>query len=160
MNNEEDEIIKRIIHLMQTDDAADAPADSITWAKNLFRTRRREPKKSFAQKFLAVLQVDLSGSEPVFGERSVSASQSRQMLFQAGDNAVDLRISESENGYILKGQILGEGFARSTVKLNEFETTANELSEFAFQDVPAGKYFLALQTAEKEILIEDLNLER
>jgi hypothetical protein len=158
MNNETDEIIKRIVYLMQTDDAQDAPSDSVKWAKNLFRARRAETKKSFAQKVFAVLRIDLSGATPAFGERSASAANARQMLFQAGENAIDLRVAASENGFDLTGQILGAGFANCAVKLGEFETTANELSEFKFAEVPAGIYALALRADEKEIVIEQLNL--
>lgn len=160
MNNENEKLINRIVYLMQTDDSADAPADSIKWTKNLFRTRAAQPEKSFAQKILAVLRIDLSGAQPAFGERSASASAARQMLFQAGENAVDLRIAETENGLNLNGQILGEGFANCTVRLGEFETTAGELSEFGFTGIPAGNYALVLQAADKEIVIEDLNLLR
>jgi hypothetical protein len=158
MNNETDEIIERIVRLMQTDDAQDAPADSVKWAKNLFRARRAEPKKSLAQKVFAVLRVDLSGATPAFGERSASAANARQMLFQAGENAVDLRIAESENGFDLTGQILGAGFASCAVRLGDFETVANDLSEFKFSGIAAGTYRLALQTAEKEIVVEQLSL--
>ena len=115
-NNSNDELINKIIHLMQTDDSADAPADSVKWAKNIFRTRAAEPKKSLVQKVLAVLQMDLSGAQPAFGERSASASQTRQMLFQAGDNSIDLRISKSEKGLLVQGQILGEGFAGASAR--------------------------------------------
>ncbi|MDQ3800177.1 MAG: hypothetical protein M3384_12050 [Acidobacteriota bacterium] len=158
-NNSNDELINKIIHLMQTDESADAPADSVKWAKNIFRTRAAaEPKKSLVQKILAVLQMDLSGAQPAFGERSATLSQTRQMLFQAGDNAIDLRISEEENGFAVQGQILGEGFANCTAKLGDFESKANELSEFRFTQLPGGKYDLVLRTADREIEIAGLEL--
>lgn len=158
MNNENEKIINRIVNLMQADDSTDAPADAVKWAKNLFRTRVAEPKKSIVQKVLAVLQIDLSGAQPAFGERSASAAEVRQMLFQAGENAVDLRISAAENGLDLSGQILGAGFAGCAVTLGEFAASANELGEFKFKQIPAGRYALALRAAEREIVIEDLNL--
>lgn len=149
-NNSNDELTDKIIRLMQTDDSMDAPADSIKWAKNIFRTRAAaEPKKSLVQKILAVLQVDLSGAQPAFGERSATLSQTRQMLFQAGDNAVDLRISEGENGFELHGQILGEGFAGCVVKFGDLETRANQQSEFKLTGATSGKYDLILRTADK-----------
>ncbi|HEX8250508.1 MAG TPA: hypothetical protein VF599_20200 [Pyrinomonadaceae bacterium] len=157
-NNSNDELINKIIHLMQTDDSADAPADSVKWAKNIFRTRAAEPKTSLAQKILAVLQIDLSGAQAAFGERSATLSQTRQMFFQAGDNAVDLRISEDENGFQMHGQILGDGFSNCTVMLGDFQAKASELSEFKFTDIPGGKYDLVLQTADREIEIAGLEL--
>jgi hypothetical protein len=157
-NNSNDELINKIIHLIQTDESADAPADSVKWAKNIFRTRAAEPKTSLVQKILAVLQMDLSGSQAAFGERSATLSQTRQMLFQAGDNAIDLRISEDENGFQVQGQILGEGFSNCTVKLGDFQAKAGELSEFKFTDIPGGKYDLVLQAADREIEIAGLEL--
>jgi hypothetical protein len=158
-NNSNDEIIDKIIHLMQTDNSADAPADSIKWAKNIFRARAAEPRQSLVQKILAVLQMDLSSAQPAFGERSATLSQTRQMLFQAGDNAIDLRISEEENGFEVHGQILGEGFSNCIVRLGDFQTKASELSEFKLTEIRAGKYDLVLRAADKEIEIAGLELD-
>ena len=127
--------------------------------RKIFRTRAAEPKRSFAQKVLGVLQMDLSPNKAAYGERSASAAQARQMLFGAGENSIDLRVTETEKGLLnIHGQILGEGFANCTVKLGEFETEANELSEFKFSGIPAGNYDLVFQTGETEIVIENLRL--
>lgn len=155
----QEDFLNKIVYLMQTDRSEDAPQDSVKWAKNIFRVRQSEPKKSFAQKVLAVLQMDLSPNKAAFGERSASASQSRQMLFTAGENGIDLRISETEKGFLsIQGQILGEGFANCIVKLGEFETRTNELNEFKFDRISAGNYDLIFQTDETEVVINDLKL--
>ena len=158
MSKTNDREINRIIHLMQTDKSFDAPTDAVRWSKNIFRTRVVEPKKSIVERVLAVLQMDLSPNRAAFGERSASASQARQMLFQAGDHSIDLRIKKGKKGTSVKGQILGEGFANCAVKLGEFETVTNEISEFKFADVPSGKYVLSFQGLEKEIVIEDIEV--
>ena len=158
MNNGNENLINKIVQLMETDNSFDAPTDSIKWAKNIFRARVAEPKKSFMQKVLAVLQVDLSPGKAAFGERSASSAQARQMLFQAGKIAVDLRISETEKGFNVRGQILGAGFANCMIKLGEFETKSNELSEFSFTEIQGGNYNLTLQIAETEIVIENLEI--
>lgn len=155
----QEDYLNKIVYLMQTDRSEDAPQDSVKWAKNIFRVRQSEPKKSLVQKVLAVLQMDLSPDKAAFGERSASASQSRQMLFTAGENGIDLRISETENGKLnIQGQILGESFANCVVKLGEFETKSNELSEFKFDGIPAGNYDLIFETDETEIVIQNLEL--
>ena len=159
MNNGNENLINKIVHLMETDNSVDAPQDAVKWAKNIFRTRAVEPKQSLVQKVLAVLQMDLSPNNAVFGERSASSSQARQMLFSAGEIGIDLRISETENGINLRGQILGEGFANCSIKLGDFETKSNELSEFSFTKIPNGKYDLTLRTDEKEIVIENLEIQ-
>lgn len=157
MNNSDDNI-KGIINLMQLDDSVDAPQDAIKWSKNIFRSRIAEPKRSMVEKVLAVLQIDLSPNKAVFGERSASAMQARQMLFEAGENSVDLRISKTDNGFTINGQILGEGFKNAAVKIAEIETRANELSEFKFENISVGKYDLTIQTSEKEIVLEEIEL--
>ncbi len=159
MKNSEKQFLEEIVSLMQRDESVDAPQDAVKWSKNLFRTRAAEPKKSFVQKILAVLQVDLAPNKAAFGERSAAAAQERQMLFEAGANGVDLRIKETEKGFVVKGQILGENFAKCTVKLGDAETKANDLSEFSFAGVPAGKYDLTLNSGEAEITIENLEIK-
>lgn len=152
--------IEKIINLMQTDDSADAPKDAIRWAKNLFAARAiTAPRKSIVQKVLAVLQMDLSPGQAAFGERSASASKARQMLFRAGDNALDIRISPSKKGFNLRGQILGEGFAGATVRIGAFEAAANQIGEFEFAEIAGGKYDLIARIGEKEIVVQDLEIK-
>ena len=158
-NNSDEQAINRIIYLIQTDKSVDAPTEAIKWAKNIFPTRAIEPKKSFGQKVLAVLQMELSPGKAAFGERSASASQARQMLFQAGENSVDLRIKQEENSFSLHGQILGADFAAFTIKLSDFQTQVNELGEFKFAEIPSGKYDLILQKDDKEIVVEGLQFD-
>ena len=157
MNNS-DENVKKIIRLMQMDDSVDAPEDAVEWSKKLFRTRVFEPKKSVVERIRAVLKLDLAPNRPVFGERSAAAGQSRQMLFEAGENAVDLRISEGAKGFTVKGQILGEGLAGVSVKLGDLNAETNEPGEFRLENVPAGTYDLTIRTAEKEIVLEEIEL--
>jgi hypothetical protein len=162
MSKTDDQQINRIIQLMQTDKSFDAPLDTIQWSKNLFRARAVEPKKSIIKTVLAVLQLDLSPNRAAFGERSASTSQARQMLFEAGDNGIDLRIKREEKGLNIQGQILGEGFVNCLVKIfnenDSFEIRTNELSEFMFAEISSGIYNLSLQTSEKEIVVENLEL--
>jgi len=163
MSKNNDLEIDRITRLMQTDKSFDAPSDAIQWSKNIFLSRAVEPKKSIVERVLAVLQMDLSPNRAAFGERSASASPARQMLFQAGENDLDLRIKQEENSLSVRGQILGEGFADCLVVISNenasFETRANELSEFKFADIPGGKYALSFRNREKEIVVEDIGIE-
>ena len=159
MNKTNDQNIEQIVRLMQADKSFDAPTDAIQWSKNIFRARVAEPKKSIVEKVLAVLQMDLSPNRAAFGERSASATQARQMLFQAGETGIDLRIKQTEQGFNVQGQILGEDFANCTIKLGEFATTANELSEFKFTNVPVGKYDLILRNETSEIVVKEIGIE-
>ncbi len=151
----------QIVSLLQKDDSKDAPPDLIVWAKNLFRTHIAEPKKSFLQKMVAILEMDLPKNQPAFGERS-SISPIRQMLFRADEIGITLRISNDEGKISVMGQVLGEKFGGCKVVLKDnrksFLADANELSEFKIQDVPDGIYNLTISNDEKEILVENVEL--
>ena len=158
MKTGNENFINKIAHLMETDRSVDAPPDAIKWAKNLYRTRAAEPKETLVQRIAAVLQIDLAPGKAAPGERSASSAEARQMLFSAGKNSIDVRIVKIEKGSNVRGQILGESFAGCTVKLGEFETVSNELGEFSFAEIPAGKYDLTLRTNQAEIVIENLEI--
>ena len=162
MKNNNEDLINKIVHLMQTDNSADAPADSIEWSKNLFLSRTAEPKKSLVQKVLAVLQMDLSPDKAAFGERSASASDIRQMLFGAGDHQVDLRIAKANKSFTVTGQILGEDFAGAEIAIfndsKNFTVKTNELGEFRFENISKDKYTLSLTFKDKEIVIENIEI--
>ena len=155
--------LQRIIDLMARDESVDAPADSVRWASNLFRTRAAEPKKSILKKLAAVLEMELAPNRPAFGERSASATQVRQMLYRAGDNAVELRIESKNKGFSLRGQILGEGFAAASIELSNdsrvFKVRASEMSEFEFADLPAGRYQLLIRGEGFEITLKTIDIE-
>lgn len=161
-NKSSEETINKIVDLMRRDNfGEDAPPAAIRQAKSIFLRRALEPKLSFAQKILAVLQFDSAANRPVFAERSAS-SAARQMFFQAGANGLDLRVSKTGKDLNLRGQILGENFAACTIKIvganASFETQANDLSEFEFAKIPVGRYSLILQKGENEIAVEGLEL--
>jgi hypothetical protein len=155
--------LKNIIDLMRRDDSVDAPADSIRWANNLFRTRSAEPKRSLIKKIAAVLQTEIAPNKAVFGERSASASTIRQMLYRADENAIDLRIEQVGNGFDLSGQILGTGFEKATVVLTDdqkrYETEVADTGEFRFANVPAGRYALTARGSSIEISLKSIDIE-
>ncbi|HVE59247.1 MAG TPA: carboxypeptidase-like regulatory domain-containing protein [Pyrinomonadaceae bacterium] len=162
MKNNNEDLLNKIVRLMQTDNSADAPADSIEWSKNLFLSRAAEPKKSLVQKVLAVLQMDLSPDKAAFGERSASSSQIRQMLFGAGDHQIDLRIAQANKGFTVTGQVLGEDSAGAEIALfsggKNFTVKTNELGEFRFENISKDKYTLSLTFKGKEIIIESIEI--
>lgn len=153
MANNNEQLINKIVYLMQNDSSFDAPADSLKWAKNVFRTRIVSPEKSIVQKIIAVLKMDLLPSQTVFGERSASGSAVRQMLFEAGEHKIDLRISKNEEFFTLRAQILGEGFENASVSFGNYQTVANELSEFEIASIVHGEYTLEIRRNEREIIV-------
>jgi len=147
---------------MRRDDSVDAPADSLRWASNLFRTRASHPKTSFVKKLAAVFEMEIAPNKPAFGERSASPTTVRQMLFRADDNAIDIRIESTKKGFSVRGQVLGNNFAGATVRMFEdgrhFETTANDTSEFQFEHVPAGRYELTIHGKDIEIGLRAIDI--
>lgn len=156
------QITEQILDLMRRDDSVDAPGDSVKWAKNIFRSRIAEPKATLAQKIIAVLQMDIAPNRPAFGERSGGAGQARQMLFDAGDNGIDLRIAATDGIFEIRGQILGEGFAAGSIELRSdnrrYEATVNDMSEFELTGVVTGVYSFTARSGEKELTIEGLEI--
>ncbi len=155
--------LQQIIDLMQRDDSVDPPADSIRWASNLYRTRDSKPGKSFVKRIAAVLQMEIAPNRPVFGERSASASEVRQMLFKAGDNAIDIRIEPKDKVFSVRGQILGDGFSGAEIRLfnddKNLELRADEISEFEFENVQSGQYELAVRGETVEITLKTIDIE-
>ena len=154
--------LQNILELIRRDDSVEAPAESVRWASNLFRTRATEPTPSLIKKIVAVLQMEIAPNKPAFGERSASTSSVRQILYRADENAVDLRIEQTKKAFTIRGQVLGEGFAAAKATLTDdpktFETTANESSEFRFENVPAGSYQLTIQGSKVEIELKGVNI--
>src|SRR5687768_4339611 len=111
--------LQHIVDLMQRDDSTDAPADVVRWATNLFKRRASEPKKSLIKKLVAVVQMEIAPSKPAFGERSAAVSSVRQVLYRAGDSAIDVRIEPAKRGFNLHAQILGSDFSGAAVILFE-----------------------------------------
>ena len=148
---------------MLADRSEDAPADSIKWAKDLYRTRAVEKPAGIVHRIMAVIAADLAPGTPAFGERSGEGGQARQMLFEAGDNAVDLRITPADGKFEVRGQILGEGFENAQVALSAGEvkisTQADSASGFSFNAVRAGKYDMTITLETAEIVVERLDIK-
>jgi hypothetical protein len=152
------------INLMQSDYSIEAPLEALNFARNLFRTGKRfTPRSPAASRIFATLKLDVAPFAPVFGERSANASAERQMLFEAGEYDVDLRIRANDKGFNIAGQILGELSGQISLKLQSAdftrETSVSEIGEFKIENVPAGNYELILQIGEAEIIISDLTVE-
>ena len=154
--------IQNIIELLERDDSIDAPAESIKWAKNLFAVRAAESKIGILQRIKAHLNVDLSPGVLIHGERSATASSVRQMLFEAGDIAVDLRITKTGRAFDIKGQILGDGFMEGTISFISREGKEVEFpileSSFESFGIRSADYQVIIRGTETEIVIESVNI--
>lgn len=127
---------------------------------------RRGP--GFLERLVAGLTFD-SGLQPAFGVRSAGARE-RQMIYSTdlADVAVNVLPRPGGNLDVL-GQLLPigdaapENFAVQLLRADGTQagvTAADELGEFAFEDVAPGEYQAILGDARAEILIPSIRLSR
>jgi hypothetical protein len=106
--------------------------------------------------------MEIAPNRPAFGERSASTSTTRQILYRAESNAVDIRIEKAKKGLNIRGQVLGEGFDKASTRLSDdfrtFEAVANESSEFRFDNIPAGRYELTIGGEGVEITLKAIDI--
>lgn len=147
---------------MECDDSIDAPQDAVTWVKNLARTRIPEARPSIIRKIAAALKADVLPGQAAFGERAAGISTARQMLFEADDHAVDLRIKSDGGAVSVHGQIFGTGYDDARVTLSNdsssFEARVDADGEFRIGDIPSGIYTMILGLEAADVVIERLEL--
>lgn len=162
MKNSQDQTLEHIIRRMQSDTAVDAPADAVRYAKNLFRTRAEQPKESLLRRVIAVMRVDLAPGRAAVGERSSGEGQARQMLFDCGENAVDLRIKANGDRFDIQGQILGYGFENGAVDIasaeRSYSVKVDAGSEFSIGGIEPGEYSIVVRSSEQEIVVESVQV--
>lgn len=163
MINEDEKRLEHIIRRMQRDDSTDAPADTRQYVKNLFAARAVPQNISPIRRLVAAITMELSPDRAVFGERSGSASAQRQMLFTAGESAINLRIEAAGKKFDIRGQVLGEGFVDVRAILEGSGTSLvsvlDEIAGFRFYGVNAGVYRLTIRSDSDEVVIETLELQ-
>lgn len=152
--------LNRTLGLMRADDSVDAPATVVAAAKRLFRAPAPTARPSLRQRIAAVLSFDSAMTPLAFGVRS-GISDERQLLFNAGDVDVDVRINRSiqaqgdgQPAWLLSGQLLGAGRGEQ-IELRgpggASQAPISALGEFALAPVPAGSYELTLQLADRDL---------
>ncbi|HSV71311.1 MAG TPA: hypothetical protein VLI72_14480 [Methylibium sp.] len=156
---------------MNQDDAADDPLEAALRASrgleappaavlqrviDLWPAAAAPAAAGALRRVLAALSFDSGRAAPLaFGMRG-SEPGPRQLLFSAEDHDIDLRIAAAGTGWALHGQVLGpdaggracligdDGAERAVVALDE-------LGEFRFDALPAGRYALRLELADRQI---------
>jgi hypothetical protein len=87
------------------------------------------------------------------------------VLFDAGEHALDIRITPSDKTWVVCGQVLGPGEGGG-VEMKELsgaaqtvlKTELNEMLEFTLPPAEAGKYQLILRLDEVELMVPELEL--
>lgn len=154
--------LESVLGLMRKDETEDAPPQVVSRAINLFRTRAASPKQSLLQRVVAALSFDSLQMSPAYGVRSGQAAAARQLLYNAGDYDLDLRINETNEGWVVSGQVLGEECAGGQIELEGGESVLkadlNDQCEFQLPAVPTGSYQLRLRLKDREVEIPQLEL--
>lgn len=152
--------VEQTINLMRTDAAEDAPRGVMASVMGLFNARAAESQPSLVRRVLAALNFDSTQNALAHGVRSGQAT-ARQMLYSAGDNDLDLRVTPSGETWVVSGQVLGE-CAGGHVELKGADAEAaadlNELCEFSLPPVPSGSYTLRLRLNDVEVEVPELQL--
>ena len=95
------ERLEQVMGLMRADEGEDAPPTLVSQAVNLFRARAaRDTSPSLTRRILAALSFDSLQMSPAYGVRSGQAA-ARQLLYSAGENDLDLRVTPSGEGWVV-----------------------------------------------------------
>jgi len=150
--------LERLILMMRSDVAADAPRDLLISAINVFPPGAPQPLR----RIVATLIFDSRKAMPVFGMRSVRSS-SRQLLYSAQQTDLDLRITIQNDECIVAGQVIREGYVGGLVEISgptgSAEASLNEMCEFTLPALPIGYYSLKVRMSDLEIEIPELELK-
>lgn len=154
--------LDHVVRLMASDQAEDAPRDVVAYAVNIFSDRAKSPKQSLKRRILAALSFDSGMNQaPAFGVRS-GQTGSRQLIYSAEENDIDLRLTLHDDLWVVAGQVLRENCVGGQVEMegSSGSTAAalNELCEFTLPAVPPGNYLLRVYMADIEVELPQLEL--
>lgn len=153
--------LEQAIALMRSDKSEDAPRDVLSSAINIFRPKSAEAEPSLLRRLVATLTFDSLTVAPAFGVRSGQA-QSRQLLYSAEDNDIDLRITLQNNEWVVAGQVLRADCFGGQVEMQgtagSIMVPLNDVCEFTLPAVPRGEYLLRVKMSDVEVEVPRLEL--
>lgn len=138
-----------------------SPADTARLL-NIFQPKKSAAReKSLLQKMLASLVFD--DWQTVLHERFSAISDSRHLLYRAGDFEIDLRLRFTDGGNCqVSGQIFPDCSLSATAEFYSAETSEkvflNDCGEFVFPPLKEGEYNFRISSGETIIEIENLSL--
>jgi hypothetical protein len=158
--------VRQVVGLMHDYDAEDAPEDVISRAVPLLRQRhaaasgtQESARPSLPQRIIAALRFD--GLQQPAPALRAGRPGMRQMLFDAGQYDVDVRIAPSGSAWVVSGQVLGPhsgGQVELRGPADAVQAGLSELSRFRLPPIPAGRYTLILHLDAAEVEIGDLEV--
>lgn len=154
--------LERLIGLMRSDHAEDAPDHVIARAVRLFRPQHVPETPNLLQRLVAMLHFDSAQLSPAMGVRSTpdpQAPAARQLLYRTAEHDLDLRVTPAGDAWIIAGQVLSP-LAGGRVELHGatgvIKSQLNDLSEFVLPPTPTGVYQLLVHLADVVVEVNDL----
>ena len=154
--------LERLIALMRSDNSEDAPKDVISNTIGLFRDHVTSREPSALRRLTAALSFDSLNMAPAFGVRSGQAAP-RQLIYSAEDKDIDLRLTFSNEMWVVTGQVLREDCVEGRVEIagagGVRSAALNETCEFVLPAVSPGNYLLRVSMPDVLIEIPQLELK-
>jgi hypothetical protein len=155
--------LEGLLNTMRQDALEDAPPSLVARAVALFRALSTEAAPSLMRRIVAALRFDSLQMSPAYGVRSSGQTGARQLLYSAGENDLDLRLSQSDEAWVISGQVLGPDCMSAEIELKGETSEAqravlNDQCEFRLSPVPPGSYSLRLRLVDREVEIPQLEL--
>ena len=125
---------------------------------NIYQPSKPQEKATLKQRLRGILTFDDWLPEFAVNER-LAFSDTRQMLFRAGDFEIDLRLNFASGKCQINGQIFPDcAGAKVEISSNNFaeKVSLNEYCEFVFPFIAEGVYDFKIVLKDKEIEIPNI----
>jgi hypothetical protein len=151
--------LERCVELIADDRSESAPEFAVSRAVALLRTRKSETPARI-RRWLANLSFDSFSMAPAYGLRAGESAE-RQLLFTAGENQIQLQVSQSGEDWVVVGQVLGP-CAGGEIEIQGAAGTAtavlDESCEFTLPPLAGGEYALTVRLPDAELEVPGLKL--
>ena len=156
------ERLERLITLMRSDNSEDAPTDVISTAIRSFSDYVTSREPAVLRRLIAELVFDSLNMAPAFGVRSGQAT-SRQLIYSAEENDIDLRLTCNNEMWVVSGQVLrgdcGDGRVEIDGPGGVRSAELNDTCEFVLPAVSSGNYLLRVSMPDLLVEIPQLELK-
>lgn len=159
-------LLRTVLHSMKEDQTVAPPEDVLKRAADILRSRRDLPERKPWLRVVAALRFD-NRLQPAAALRG--PARTRQMLFTTEQVDIDLQIKPGRTDYDLLGQMLSTRHSSETapafVSLQNDTgtllraTETDPLGQFAFRQIPSGRYELVFDFEKQEVAITGLEFE-
>ncbi len=152
--------LTELLVLMRDDDSVDAPEHVIQRALRLMPQSANRPIDTLRRLIASLVHDSWRAPQLATGLRSVERWP-RSLLLRAEDRELDLQIIPRGAQWQLVGQVLGPeapGVAILSGPSGEVVAELNELGEFVFPALQAGRYTFILRHNDMEISVPELEI--